>query len=68
MTSTQQRLFRELATSGRPNTLNEHATIALKVLMAGGFREDEAGVIVAKALEQLLAWGITEPNHLPWGQ
>jgi hypothetical protein len=67
MTSMQQRLFRELAASGRPNTLEEHATIAIKALIAGGLRSKEANRIVAEALDQLKSWGITAPIHIPWG-
>ncbi len=67
LTTTQQRLFRELAQSGRPNTLAEHARIAREVLIEHGVDPKEAGSVVRKALNQLRSWEIAAPNHLPWG-
>jgi hypothetical protein len=67
LTTTQQRLFRELATSGRPNTLAEHARIARETLIEHGVDPKDAASAVRKALNQLKLWGITAPVHIPWG-
>ena len=42
MTNEQRRLFKELAQSGRPNTLFEHTRIAVEALIAGKATRDEA--------------------------
>lgn len=67
LTSTQRRLFAELARSGRPNTLAEHARIAREVLIEHGVDPKDAKNAVRRALNQLNGWGITSPAHLPWG-
>lgn len=68
ITATQQRQFRELVASGRPNTLAEHARIAREALIAGGLSKRDARHVVDKALKQLQSWGITAPgSHIPWG-
>ena len=67
LTTTQQRLFRELAASGRANTLAEHARIARQTLTEHGVDPRDAQNAVRKALNQLRSWGITNPVHIPWG-
>jgi hypothetical protein len=67
ITATQQRLFRELAASRRPNTLQEHARIAIESLVAGGLERAQAEEVVQRALDQLRSWGITAPSRIPWG-
>jgi len=54
ITSTQQRLFRELASSGRPNTLKEHARIAKETLIEHGLSRRDASNVVKKAQQQLM--------------
>jgi hypothetical protein len=67
ITATQQRLFRELAASVKPNTLAEHARIARESLVAGGLSRRDAATVVKKALKQLQSWGIKAPSpHIPW--
>jgi hypothetical protein len=66
ITQTQRTLFSELASSGRLNTLGEHATIAIESLVAGGLPRSDANSVVANALKQLLSWGITGPSGIPW--
>jgi hypothetical protein len=67
VTGTQQRLFRELALSGRANTMAEHTRIAIESLMAGGASEQTARTIVARALNQMRNRGITAPGAtIPW--
>lgn len=67
LTTTQQRLFRKFAASGRPNTLAEHARIARETLIEHGMDPKNAVLVVRKAMNQLKSWGITAPNHIPWG-
>ncbi len=67
ITSTQRRLFRELAESGRPNTLAEHARIAHETLIEHGVKPKDAKRVVDQAMKQLNSWGITAPKHIPWG-
>jgi hypothetical protein len=66
ITATQQRLFRELAASGRRNTLEEHARIAREALIKGGLTPRDARNVVTKALQQLHRWEITAPARIPW--
>lgn len=66
ITQTQRRLFTELAESGRPNTLAEHARIARESLVAGGMSKKDAASVVRKALNQLKKWGVTSPSGIPW--
>jgi hypothetical protein len=66
ITQTQRRLFSELAASGRPNTLAEHARIARESLIAGGLSRQDAASVVRTAMEQLRSWGITAPSIIPW--
>ena len=67
LTTTQQRLFRELAASGRLNTLAEHARIARETLIEHGVDPNDAASAVRSALNQLKSWGISAPIHIPWG-
>ncbi|MBS0262750.1 MAG: hypothetical protein JSS02_12420, partial [Planctomycetes bacterium] len=67
LSTTQQRLFRELKDSGRANTMTEHIRIAKETLIEHGVGIEEAEQIVKKALNQLEAWNIVAPIHLPWG-
>lgn len=66
ITQTQRKLFKELAESGRPNTLAEHARIARESLIVGGLSEKDAASVVRKALNQLKSWGIKAPSGIPW--
>ena len=66
MTSTQQRLFRELGASGRPNTLTEHTRIAVEALKAGGATDAEARTLVAQSLRDLRSQGARSPTRIPW--
>jgi hypothetical protein len=65
MTSAQQKLFYELAASGRPNTLAEHTRIAVEALKAGGATEAEARETVDQAFEDLRDQGILSPARIP---
>ena len=67
ITTSQQRLFREFAASGRANTLAEHARIAKEALIENGLSASDAADVVARALAQLKSWGITAPTRIPWG-
>jgi hypothetical protein len=66
MTSTQQRLFRELGESGRPNTLAEHTRIGVESLKAGGATEAEARALVSQSLRDLRSQGARAPTRIPW--
>ncbi len=66
MTATQQRLFKELGDSGRPNTLVEHTRIAIESLQAGGATEAEARALVAQSLLDLRGKGVRGPTRIPW--
>ncbi len=66
ITQTQRKLFTDLARSGRPNTLAEHARIARESLTAGGMSATDADSVVSRALKQLEDWGITAPSKIPW--
>jgi Possible hemagglutinin (DUF637) len=68
VTTSQQRLFRELAASGSPNTMREHTRIAVEALMEGGCQSREvARKIVAESLQSLRKTGVTQPTTIPWG-
>ncbi|MGL4824959.1 MAG: hypothetical protein ACRC4G_02020 [Alphaproteobacteria bacterium] len=65
----QQKLFRELAASGSPNTMREHTRIAVEALMEGGCQSREvARKIVAESLQDLRKMGVTQPINIPWGK
>jgi hypothetical protein len=66
LTTTQQRLFNELAASGKANTLAEHARIARETLMEHGLDPKTAASVVRRAQNQLKKWGISAPVHIPW--
>jgi RHS repeat-associated protein len=66
MTNKQRELFKELNTSGRPNTLTEHTNIAVKSLQAGGASLQEARSLVAESLNNLRNQGVTVPTNIPW--
>jgi len=66
MTAKQQELFRELARSGRPNTLKEHSRIAVEALKAARASEAEARVLVAESLRNLREQGVRAPTGIPW--
>ncbi|WP_217220385.1 hypothetical protein [Mucilaginibacter paludis] len=68
MTQTQRRLFRELANSGRPNTLIEQTRIAKEALMAGGATEDFANDLLKASLENLKNQNVTAPSNIPWNK
>ncbi|MGL4426370.1 MAG: hypothetical protein ACRCUQ_01250, partial [Alphaproteobacteria bacterium] len=68
VTTAQQKLFRELAASGSPNTMREHTRIAVDALMEGGCQSREvAKKIVAESLQSLRKTGVTQPMNIPWG-
>jgi RHS repeat-associated protein len=66
MTNEQRSLFKELAASGRPNTLTEHTNIAVKALQAGGASLQEARNLVGESLNNLRNQGVTTPSNIPW--
>ncbi|MGL4426945.1 MAG: hypothetical protein ACRCUQ_04245, partial [Alphaproteobacteria bacterium] len=68
VTAAQQKLFREFAASGSPNTMREHTRIAVEALMEGGCQSREvARKIVAESLQDLRKMGVTQPTTIPWG-
>ena len=68
MTAEQQRLFRELAASGRANTMEKHTRIAVEALMKGGASEQEARALVAESLKDLRSQGVRQPTDIPWSR
>jgi RHS repeat-associated protein len=66
MTAMQRQLFRDLAASGRPNTIFEHNRIAVDALIAGGATREEARALVAASLHNLRAQGVSGPTRIPW--
>jgi RHS repeat-associated protein len=66
MTQTQRKLFRELANSGRPNTLIEQTRIAKEALIAGGATEGFANDLLKASLENLKNQNVTAPSNIPW--
>ncbi|ARN84927.1 hypothetical protein GQ61_06105 [Candidatus Nucleicultrix amoebiphila FS5] len=69
VTSTQRRLFGELAKSGKPNTLKEHTRIAVESLVSGGegkLTYNQARNIVSKSLKSLKAANVKTPTTIPW--
>jgi RHS repeat-associated protein len=66
MTNKQRELFKELAESGRENTLREHTHIAVEALKAGGASEETARALVARSLADLRAQGVRAPANIPW--
>ncbi len=66
MTNEQRRQFRELAESGRPNTLEEHSRIAYESLIAGGATPEMAEELVGQSLRNLAEQGVEVPTNIPW--
>ena len=66
ITKKQRELLKELALSGRPNTLSEHNRIAVESLVAGGLSQKEARSLVAKSLLNLRKQGVLNPTNIPW--
>jgi RHS repeat-associated protein len=66
MTSAQRQLFKELAQSGKPNTLAEHSKIAMKALQAAGATKEQARYLVQKSLKNLASQGVSIPTNIPW--
>ena len=69
MSTVQNRLFRALARSGRPNTIQEHIQIALAALQAGGASRPQARWLVAQALRNLRQLGagrVARPIRIPY--
>jgi hypothetical protein len=66
MTKKQRELFSELAKSGRPNTLAEHARIAEESLVEGGATRAEAKELVKQSIENLRKQGVKTPSKIPW--
>ena len=67
ITATQQRLFRELAASGAPNTLTHHSRIAYQSLVEAGMPPSVARDLVINSQSQLIRSGVVAPNAIPWG-
>ena len=51
MTSVQRKMFKELAESGRANTLAAHTQIAREALKAGGASQELIDALINKSLE-----------------
>lgn len=68
MTNKQRELFKELAQSGRPNTLKEHYRIVVEALRSGGASTQEARSLVAESLINLRQQGVIKPTHIPWSK
>ena len=66
MTNKQRELFRELASSGRANTIFEHNRIAVEALQAGGASLAQARSLVAESLLNLRRQGALSPTNIPW--
>ena len=66
MTSYQRQAFKELAQSGRSNTLKEHTRIAVEALQAGGASQELARDLVAQSLKELRKSGVRAPSNIPW--
>jgi hypothetical protein len=66
MTKTQRQLFKELAESGRTNTLAEQSRIAEEALIAGGASPTDAKILVELSLDNLAQQGVTVPSNIPW--
>ncbi len=62
----QRQFFNELAKSGLPNNLTEHARIATQLLEYAGATREQAQFIVKKALANLAELGVTAPTKIPW--
>jgi len=65
MTSKQRELFKELAESGRLNTMQEHSRIAVKALIAGGVSREQARKLVAESLWNPRKQGVRQPPNIP---
>jgi hypothetical protein len=68
ITGIQQTKFRELASSGRPNTMEEHTRIAVESLNEVGIPLPEARNLVAESLSGLRSMGVKQPTILPWSK
>jgi len=68
MTRYQQKAFKELAQSGRPNTLREHTRIAIEALQAGGASKEMARSLTAQSLNALRKNGVLSPSNIPWNK
>jgi hypothetical protein len=66
ITGSQQKLFNELAKSGRPNTIYEHSRIAVEALVEAGMPENAARSIVAESLSNLRVMNVRNPVNIPW--
>ncbi len=66
MTAAQRALFKELAESGRENTLAEHTRIAFEALKAGGASDELARELVQKSLDNLIEQNALTPTNIPW--
>lgn len=66
MTSKQRELFKELAESGRPNTLAEHTRIAEEALRAGGASDNLINDLIQDSLANLAGQGVSQPTRIPW--
>lgn len=60
------KLFKELAESGRPNTLAEHTRIAEEALRAGGTSDKLISGLIQDSLTNLERQGVSQPTRIPW--
>ena len=68
MSAKQRELFKELAKSGKPNTLAEQSRIAEEALIAGGATRAEAQQLIQQSLANLKQQGVKYPSRIPWSQ
>jgi hypothetical protein len=66
VTGVQQKLFNELAKSGRPNTMYEHSRIAVQALVEAGMPNDIARSLVAESVNSLRLMNVKNPMNIPW--
>lgn len=66
LTPIQQRLFRELASSNRPNNLTQHTRIAYQTLIEAGMPKIDSLMYVSESLKSLIRAGVTSPTRMPW--
>jgi hypothetical protein len=67
ITAAQQRLFREFAGSGAPNTITHHSRIAYQALVEAGMPAKVAKDLVLQSQTRLIRSGVVEPTRVPWG-
>ena len=68
ITKQQRILQKELAESGRPNTMKEQIRIALQSMIKAGIPEGEARNITARAFWDLRAQNVMQPTNILWSK